>query len=119
MLFLILQVCNGIKMHTPNLDKLASRGLTFKHHYNQYAVWSVFFFDFFLMRLYPVSPSSRVRPCQPPSPTPRPSGAPPCENHGGGTFKHRCNQFPVMPSSQSLSPRPTNQLNPTQPNPYP
>eukprot|EP00040_Diaphanoeca_grandis_P034611 m.215491 g.215491 ORF g.215491 m.215491 type:complete len:620 (+) comp33188_c0_seq1:219-2078(+) len=35
-----VSVCNGIKMVTPNIDKLASRGLTFKHHYNQYSVCS-------------------------------------------------------------------------------
>ena len=30
----------GQKMHTPNIDKLASRGLTFRHAYNQYSVCS-------------------------------------------------------------------------------
>ena len=30
----------GLKMHTPNIDRLAARGLTFRHAYNQFSVCS-------------------------------------------------------------------------------
>ena len=35
-----VSVCDGLAMHTPNIDKLGARGLTFARHYNQYSVCS-------------------------------------------------------------------------------
>lgn len=35
-----VSVCGGMKMHTPNLDGLAARGLLFRNNYNQYSVCS-------------------------------------------------------------------------------
>ena len=35
-----ISVCGGQPMNTPNIDRMASRGLTFAKHYNQYSVCS-------------------------------------------------------------------------------
>ena len=35
-----ISVCGGMRMHTPNIDRMAANGLTFARHYNQYSVCS-------------------------------------------------------------------------------